>query len=187
MLQAEAVKLVAKVSKLEVEAARGKIGAMLALERERRSVVEIKLAKVEKKFEGEVVEAECLTVGAGYLIVEALKASSEFTEIKVEFYGEAFKGGFETCKQKIADHCPEWDLSFLDELGLLNALELRVTEELPLGVVSDEVPAQTIEASAQALGVSIPIIEVSSQAAEAFGQIVEAASSLSTQSKVGGF
>lgn len=76
-----------------------------------------------------------------HLTVKAFKASSEVTKIKMEFDGEAFKGGFEMCKQKIVSRHSNWNLSFLHDPDLLDALELGVIEETLMGVVFDEVLA----------------------------------------------
>ncbi|KAG1346203.1 hypothetical protein COCNU_06G000320 [Cocos nucifera] len=62
-----------------------------ALEKKRRRVVEAKITEAEMKVEEEIAEARCLAV-------EAFKAFVEFTKIKIEFGGEAFKAQQEVCR-----------------------------------------------------------------------------------------
>ncbi|EHA8587224.1 hypothetical protein COCNU_scaffold001648G000010 [Cocos nucifera] len=90
--KAKASQKVAKVTDAEAkslkealekaEAKRVKAKANRVLERKRRKMTEAKVAKVEKKIESQIFED-------GHLAVEAFKASSEFSKIKVEFSEEA--------------------------------------------------------------------------------------------------
>lgn len=85
------------------------------------------------KFVREIIEA-------GHITVEVFKELLVFSQIKMEFDGKAFVGSFDTCRQKITEHNPEWDLFFLDEPDLIKAPMLEATEELPTDASSNKAP-----------------------------------------------
>ncbi|EHA8587185.1 hypothetical protein COCNU_scaffold001528G000040 [Cocos nucifera] len=78
----------------KVKASLKRTEAKLTLEKKRR-VAQEKVAKAEKKVEGQIVKA-------GRLAVEVFRASKEFTNKKIKFIEEAFITEQKVCRQKVA-------------------------------------------------------------------------------------